>query len=541
MITLRLRHIFIFAFAILLTACQFEDDQECPKEVNVGTSYINLSIAVSNGKATGTRAGEMPASGEDGNGREAGFERENAVTGITLLLYRGDAGINTTDDPVLDYVRYFPVSRVTQKDQGSSFPAVSPTSDSYDEYVSHNSQIEAEYTTGPQLIGKPGALDLDLNAKYHAIVVANYDLTKENTSYGTPAIKKGDNLSKVLGIELKGIASQGYADAAHTFTNFIMSSEEDNILSISDGTKKIYDGSRNYNEETDKGQDVLYDLSQQPLIIERMAARIDFWAKGANYQTQNGKSTPVNYDFPGYVYTPVDESGNASEDRFVLTSITPFNLNNGSEYLLKHLSDGILKPETGLGATTANYVLDPLTAEKTAESNTAFSYYNALSGTIANPCTVESLHGQVGEGLTGGFTYTEGTGASAVSAEDVIICYPKENTLPISAPLNLYATGLIIEGDYYTNDDVSQKQHCVYYTYIRHQGEKTEAYDALISGELNKTNSATDAMNFGIVRNNIYRVYVDKVMKKTVTEEPKVTLKIKVKKWDKFEHAPIYM
>lgn len=539
--TLRLRHILLFTLAFLLAACQFEDDQECPDEINVGTSYINLTIAVSNGKATGTRAGEMPASGEDGNGREAGFERENAVTGITLLLYRGDDGINTNDDPVLDYVRYFPVSRVTQKDQGSSFPAVSPTSDGYDEYRSHNSQIEAEYTTGPQLIGKPGALDLDLNAKYHAIVVANYDLTKENTSYGTPAIKKGDNLSKVLDIELKGIASQGYADAAHTFTNFIMSSEEDNILSIIDGTKKIYDGSRDYNEETDKGQDVLYDLSQQPLIIERMAARIDFWAKGAKYQTQNGNSTPVNYDDPGYVYTPVDESGNASEDRFVLTSITPFNLNNGSEYLLKHLSDGILKPETGLGATTPNYVLDPLTAEKTAESNTPYSYYNALGGTIANPRTVESLHGQVGEGLTGGFTYTEGTGASAVSAEDVIICYPKENTLPISAPLNLYATGLIIEGDYYTNDDVSQKQHCVYYTYIRHQGEKTEAYDALISGELNKTNSATDAMNFGIVRNNIYRVYVDKVMKKTVTEEPKVTLKIKVKKWDRFEHAPIYM
>lgn len=540
MMTLRLRHIFIFAFAILLTACQFEDDQECPDEINVGTSYINLTIAVSNGKATGTRAGEMPASGEDGNGREVGFERENAVTGVTLILYQAADGINTNTsatDPKLEFVRYFPVSRVTQKDQGSSFPAVSPTSDSYDEYGSHNSQIEAEYTTGPQLIGKPGALDLDLNAKYHAIVVANYDLTKENTSYETPAIKKGDNLSKVLGIKLKGIASQGYEDAAHTFTNFIMSSEEDNILSISDGTKKIYDGSRDYNEETDKGQDVLYDLSQQPLIIERMAARIDFWAKGAKYQTQNGNSTPVNYDDPGYVYTPVDESGNASEDRFVLTSITPFNLNNGTEYLLKKLNDGLLMPETG-----SNNVLDPLTDKKTTGSNTSFDYFNALDGnSLSGSCTVQALHAQVGEGLTGGFTYTEGTGASAVSAEDVIICYPKENTLPISAPLKLYATGLIIEGDYYTNDDVSQKQHCVYYTYIRHQGEKTEAYDALISGELNKTNSATDAMNFGIVRNNIYRVYVDKVMKKTVTEEPKVTLKIKVKKWDRFEHAPIYM
>ena len=539
MITLRLRHILFFTFAFLLTACQFEDDQECPDEINVGTSYINLTIAVSNGKANGTRAGEIPASGEDGNGREAGFERENAVTGITLILYKSDDGINTntaTTDPILDFVRYFPVSRVTSETQGSSFPAVSPDGDGYDESDSHQSQIEAEYTTGPQLIGKPGALDLDLNAQYHAIVVANYDLTKKNTSYGTPAIEKGDKLSKVLGIELNGIASQGYADAAYTFTNFIMSSEEDNVLCVSDGTKKIYDGSSDYNEETDKGKDILYDLSKQPLIIERMAARIDFWAKGANYQTQNGNSTPVNYVVPGYVYTPVDESGGTSTDRFVLTSITPFNLNNGTEYLLKKLSNGFLKPETG-----KNWVLDPLTEKKTAGSNTIFNYFNPLNDTSQpDPLTVESLHAQVGEGLTGGFTYTEGTGTSAVSAEDVIICYPKENTLPTSAPLNQYATGLIIEGDYYINDDVLQRQHCVYYTFIRHQGEKTEAYDALISDELSKTNSATDAMNFGIVRNNIYRVYVDKVMEKT-DGNPKVTLKIEVKEWDKFEHATIYM
>ena len=47
-------------------------------------------------------------------------------------------------------------------------------------------------------------------------------------------------------------------------------------------------------------------------------------------------------------------------------------------------------------------------------------------------------------------------------------------------------------------------------------------------------------MNFGIVRNNIYRISIDKVHEKT-DETPKITLKIKVKKWDKFEHAPIYM
>ena len=41
-------------------------------------------------------------------------------------------------------------------------------------------------------------------------------------------------------------------------------------------------------------------------------------------------------------------------------------------------------------------------------------------------------------------------------------------------------------------------------------------------------------MNFGIVRNNIYRVSVDKIKEGN-------TLEIKVKMWDKFTHEVIYM
>ena len=154
MMTLRLRHILLFTLAFLLAACQFEDNQECPDEINVGTSYINLTIAVSNGKATGTRAGEMPASGEDGNGREAGFERENAVTGITLILYQG-TGINGDGSQKLDFVRYFSVTRDgSAAGHGTPYAAGSGHS-------AHSSQIEAKYTTGPQLIGKAGISKID--------------------------------------------------------------------------------------------------------------------------------------------------------------------------------------------------------------------------------------------------------------------------------------------------------------------------------------------------------------------------------------------
>lgn len=74
--------------------------------------YINLAISVSNGNSHSTRA-NTPTGGEVGDGREAGFERENTVTGITLILYQDDDGINTTAAPVLKLVRYFPVTERT--------------------------------------------------------------------------------------------------------------------------------------------------------------------------------------------------------------------------------------------------------------------------------------------------------------------------------------------------------------------------------------------------------------------------------------------
>ena len=523
--TLRLRHIFIFAFAIFLTACQFEDDQDCPKEEHFSSSYINLTIAVSDGQGR-TRANE-PLAGEDGNGREAGFERENAVTGVTLILYKDANGINTTTtDPTLDFVRFFPVKRVENgtATQGTAYDP--GTGDG-----SHNSQIEAAYTTGPQLIGKEGVLKISLSEKYHAIVVANYDLT----SGLTEGVSK---LSDVRDMTLSAIASGSMTDLAYTFGNFVMSSEEDNTIDFgATNTKKTLAGTAW--TENDRGTDVLYDLTAQPLIIERMAARIDFWAKGATYQTKNNGGNGTDYYFPGYVYTPVDESGNASEDRFVLTRITPFNLNNGTSngtsYLLKHLSDGLLKPETG-----SNYVIDPTTANKA--NATFLSPLSAIVSGLATwngndySHTIADMHDQVGTGKTGGFSYKSG----GSTAEDIIICYPKENTLANGSQLYNYATGIMIEGDYYTNDDVNQREHRVYFTYIRHQGESDEAYQALLPSELSTSTTTTNPMNFGIVRNNIYRISIDKVLEKTL-DSPRIKIKIEEEKWRHVDNPTIYL
>lgn len=514
MITLRLRHILLFTITLLLTACQFEDSADCPNNDNVSASYINLTIAVSNGNThNGTREGEIPTSGEDGDGREAGFERENAVTGITLILYQSDAGgINTATDPTLDLVRYFPVTKVgNSATQGTNYNAGS-------DHGNHPNQIEAKYTTGPQLIGKYGLTRIDFSKTYHAIVIANYDMTTTLKEDGT------SKLSDVRDATLSTIYSGDYTMAANLYTNFIMSSEEDNTLNFAANGVMTEDasGDKTYN----------FDDDTHALVIERMAARIDFWAKGASYDN--------TYPTAGYAYRAwktTDTESPSSADYFVVTSITPFNLNAGTEYLLKRTND---TQKYLASENSTNYVIDPSTSTKTGTS-TPSTFVNALSNIASltdlsanSYChTIESMHGLASASSTIG------------GKENIVVCYPMENTLPDNSPLYYYATGIAIEGDYYIGNnktDATKKEHRIYFGYIRHQGESSASYDALLPSELSTETLTLNKkpMNFGIVRNNIYRISIDKVHEKT-DETPKITLNIKVKKWDKFEHAPIYM
>ena len=107
-----------------------------------------------------------------------------------------------------------------------------------------------------------------------------------------------------------------------------------------------------------------------------------------------------------------------------------------------------------------------------------------------------------------------------------------ENTLWSASLLYNYATGLAIEGDYYY-DGTGTPVHRIFYGYLRHQGSSS-SYSVILGKEMSSTETTTsdNCMEFGIVRNNIYRVSIE-----SITED----FRIKVKLWDKFEHATIYM
>ena len=448
---------------MLLSACVSREDEETFEETaeNHLIKYINLSITVSTGNYATHRA---PAGGENGDGREAGFERENVVNGITLILYKGsDSGLDDASAKV-DYIAYF--------------------------VTTLSSPEEAVYTTGNQRL-EDGAINTgDI---YHAIVIANRNMTSQ--------FPKGTPISAVRDYPFGASLYSGDAKKPDECNNFVMTSEND--VTINFGTIT----------PTTVGTSGLLYTVNTPILIERMAARIDFCTQNGHYDAYYG----------GYIYN-VTGSG----DMFVLTSVTPFNLYNENEYLLKRVQDTWPATiTTYLGdETTTKYVADPNTGNK--DNTNTFSYLSPLASSMSTDYQQ---------------TMTSSTFKDSDGKQSIVVGYAKENTLMPTSHLKKYATGLAITGHYYKKESdgtYTDKGERTYYGYLRHQGESTSAYPAKSFAALSDDETASVPMNFGIVRNNIYRVSIESIAPETDETHP-VTLNIKVKKWDLFTHATIYM
>lgn len=497
-----INQIIAFACLTMMSACCYDGD--IVDEVNTGDCYINLAISVNNGNKYSTRTGELPAGGEEGDGREAGFERENTVTGITLILYKDATGINTSSDPTLDLVRYFPV---TERTAGTT-------------------PIEVTYTTGNQPLGKHS---LDLKGTYHAIVIANAPEVAASLVEGT------SKLCNVRDATLKTIYVGDPTKSADNCVHFVMSSEQDNTINFGSVTATNLDG----NAHTD-GQDMLFDLTAQPIVIERMAARIDFWSANSNgYKTSTDNAS---YTIPGYEYNVT-----SSSDKFVVTGIVPFNLTNGhatygSEYLLKRQcadKDHLTATAVNYLAdkTTSSYVIDPQTLGKTIDvtptlNSSLGNIYTLISNnTIDNTTDNPYFHSME-------VMHASSSKSTISSSENVVVAYPMENCLLPESKLYYHATGIAIVGYYYTNG-TGTGTRMVYLGYLRHQGE-SDSYDIHSSTTplaTDATMGTTTAMNFGIVRNNIYRVSIEGIS----PHGGKLSLKIAVHDWRHVEHPIIYI
>lgn len=516
----------------LAYACSSSDsgDITAPLKPEIATSnhYINLNIVVSSGSEGTMRVPTANGDNyEDGDGREPGIvERENKVTGITFMLYpvtQKNAtdynGINESQETPLAFVQYYPVTKADPED------------------CDYKEKEEAVYTTGIQPLK-----GLDLTKSYRAIVIANRDMTDDFTPSETTPKTVGDVCKTTLEWIYTGSGMGVNA------SNFVMSSENDgDVIKFTNPTE---------NGPTADGETaIIYEPTT--IHIERMAARVDFWMKNATYtEVTYDEEIKSGYVTAGYLYDVYkNETGEEkSEEKFVLTAVTPFNLYNNSaeEYLIKRLNIGGGSYSYLAKETQNNYVIDPNTGLKSS-SDKVDLYNNQLAELVKIDTDLRAANQDPTLKIVTGYyqstksLHEEGTQLAPLgtgSAENFILCYPKENTLNGNSPLYYYATGVAIEGDYYTKnaDDTYDVEHRVYYGYLRHrgepmkQGESTYKIKAATDLEKGLTNDGETPMNFGVVRNNIYRISIDRI-----TEKKDLELTIRVKKWDTFTHDIIYM
>lgn len=329
---------------------------------------------------------------------------------------------------------------------------------------------------------------------YHVIVIVN---AGDRTDL--EGKKLGDVRDERMGAPYL-LSDPADPTSAHTF---VMSNEKDATIDLT-------------------GPGGVENVKTVEVDVERLAARIDF-SPGVSDGTKgyyggkmvenkeiNGTNYPVCFE-----YQVLQEgTTNPNGDYFYLTSVQPINLWTNKTYLIKRVSDIKWADENHLiylGDETTNalgeatrYVVSPDFFQRTESKKSQFTDSYA-EGTASAP--------------------KEGTfkDPDDYNLKYYILTYARENTISYNAPVASYATALRLKGFYKkkTGTDTYTYTEKTYTYYIRH-------------ADPNNTNAEAVPMKYGIVRNNVYRISINRVNSLGV-------MIIETKDWITKELPPIYM
>lgn len=340
------------------------------------------------------------------------------------------------------------------------------------------------YETVPREMTTP----LDVTKRYHVLVIANAgDLTQ------TLGEK---NLSQIRDY----LVEQAWSGATtiSEYDYFVMSSERDDVLS--------------FDSPTQTGTGTRPDPYLVETHIERLAARLDFDTEGGTANSDG------NYIYNVYG----DASGGQPIGKFVLQQVKPFNQMVYGSTLIKRVATNNPVDITYLGEETAeqggatNYVLDALYEKE--KNSSYYRNYVAVSSEL-DDVEIPALWNVSGKSKVGSNTY-------------YILDYTLENTTLNNA--TDFATGLLFHGTYYTNVEWGDGSHP--------EGGTTKTYPYYIRHSDPRGNGTTaDPMHYGIVRNNIYRVKISRVIEEPTTSDISLDITINVRKWALYEHSEIVM
>lgn len=507
----------------MLGACSDVAIEQAPEGFggNAGGKYIQISVTA-NGLQTpyGSRASRSmrksttptpPNGGEEGDGTETGFGNEFDVKQVSVLLYKEPDNVPIPTNGLINISR----------EEAEKIPVwVRCFNTMRDVQLSGTGTENIVYTTGAQELPKEFT-----KGKYRILVVANKELAFLNGRsladlrdyvYSNEPFNYGKNAD----------GTTNYADPSQC-SNFAMASVHEQQIVIGD------DITGHQGEGTESNP---YVPIGGNIELERLAARIDF-----AQQEEAGKCTWNETD-QCYDYAVIDKTTQKQVATFKLTHIFPFNMTKQG-YVFKHtttLTDTTTCNYLGRETETiqndgawikhyaSNYVLDPKTLVK-GRPDAVFGQYfvtELQQAVLANyakilwkSCKVKSPNQMHKE--------TEG------NKKFNILCYTAENTLTIDAqksqdpPMEHYTAGLRFYGKYVKKgDDASTAPYIALDWFLRHS-----APDGKVNLDL--------PMSYGVVRNNIYRVFIQSIGEQKGQVELKT--QVSVVPWAQYTHSEIVM
>lgn len=516
-----------------LAACSDHDvDTRNESHENSG-SYMQLRLQVSMGDNNTTRA--VPQGGEDGDGREQGVRHENDLNNVTVFVIRANAGMDAAPTTPFLFSGY-----MQKGDEG---------------WTDQTLGVDVKFSTGDYL---PQEND-------RVIVVAN----------------AGNQTS---------IATLGALRDATTYSAWR------NGASLTDDDMFVMSSARNNDQgkvSVTAHEGTLADPYLSSLDIQRTAARIDFMYTSSNFTG----ATPSDE----LTYTVKNSTESEQVATVHVDNIIPFNLMQESSYLIKRVTSsanvssgvnhGALETADGNHIPT-NYVIEPHTLTKQGDVTEGMLdqwYGTTRAKTIfANPSSYLSNSG------IASYVATQ-TAASPAELSTfthyMTLAYTNENTQSkehhspdfmtglllktVYEPKTVYssyaAATLTVDGSYtrgttfwrYTPTHANMKEEdskyfstsdaatayknahpedlaeiveypggvCYYNIWLRHANKDADPH-------------VTFPMEYAIVRNNIYRVGVERFTGPG-TPTPHFNgpdhlhLRIFVRPWNKREHPEI--
>lgn len=529
---------------LTFTGCDHDDLVGGPERPG-NTLLLRLGLSVPSGytRAEGGPT-HNPTGGEHGDGWRLGQCNENTVYDVYLYKYSHKDGINAPDGTPVTLLAF-------QKEVNFI-----PTAENID--------------NGNGFI----SVAIELNVGDYVWKAAGYD--HFIACINTKSFGASTTLGQLRNALVTSTCLPGRTGMMKDYDHFTMANAKDSyVLDGGSGSK------------------------ENPFIVEvdleRTVARIDF-----AYSTAAQTAGNFSIDNGEYHYKVLKTDGTPAGDDVYVTHVRAANVMQNAPYLIKRSAATGSDTPTYLAVEqnpADKYVVEPTTWTKTLAAaqdlnyNVWFSdswYKNAHNAHSYNANATTSWFREQDKVHCAGNdeehnAFTDGTTLDEVDRDwqYYVLDYANENTMMADQTHHLYTTGLVLKATYkpehvYSDENLTEATYTYGTTFWRWHDINTNAdkffttqaaaeaynpagshpvvfeykdaqcyYNVWLRHENIVNDPTTTMMEFGIVRNNIYRVCVEftgigmpEVPDDMVTPE-NVRMYIFVRKWNLIEHKPI--